>query len=124
MRIFGFTATAFALGFGAVQAIAQSAQPYALQEMNFDMWCQEEKQLPPERCDKRLPQDDAEFEAYVNAIQRYELPYLQRRASDQILNRVILHNDQLDDPTLPSAPQTDQPARDNDTGENGTGGVP
>ncbi|HEY3637728.1 MAG TPA: hypothetical protein VGK90_06215 [Rhizomicrobium sp.] len=109
MRIFGFTATAFALGFSAVQAIAQSVQPYALQEMNFDMWCQEQQHLPPSRCDKRLPDDDAAFQAYTNKIENYEIPYLKDKQHQQTLNQVIIHNDPVDHPTLPSDPQADQP---------------
>ena len=109
-----FWLAGIALTLLASRADAQ-AYHYPIEDMNFDMWCQEDKGLPPDRCDKRLPQDDAEFQAYRSKIERYELPYLQRRASDQVLNRVLLHNDQLDDPTLPSAPQADQPARETDT---------
>jgi len=114
MRSVRFCLAGIVLTLLASRAGAQ-AYHYPLQEMNFDMWCQEDKGLPPERCDKRLPQDDSEFQAYRSTIEKYELPYLQRRAGDQVLSRVILHNDQLDDPTLPSAPQVDQPARENDT---------
>lgn len=98
-----------ALAFSAGRAVAQSDQPYPLHEMNFDIWCQEEKHLPAARCDRRLPEDDAEFQAYRNKIEQYEVPYLQRRDDEQNLNRVILHNDPVDHPTLPSQPQTDQP---------------
>jgi hypothetical protein len=93
----------------AGRAFAQGEKPYPIQEMNFDMWCQEQKHLPPERCDKRLPEDDAEFQAYRNQIEKYEIPYLQQRQDEQTINRVILHNDPVDHPTLPSQPQTDQP---------------
>ncbi len=88
----------------ATRAEAQAAR-YPLHEMNFDMWCQEQKHLPPERCDKRLPQDDAEFEAYVGKIETYEIPYLQQREREQNLNRVIVHGDPEDNPTILSQPQ-------------------
>ena len=85
-----------------LKALAQ--QPYPLHEMNFDMWCQEEKHLPPERCDQRLPQDDAEFEAYRATIEKYEIPWLQRRQSEQNLNQLTVHNDPVDNPIQPSTP--------------------
>jgi hypothetical protein len=89
------------------RADAQDA-PYKLQEMNFDLWCQEEQHLPPDRCDKRLPADDAAFNAYREKIEKYEIPYLQKKDDEQQFNRVILHNDPVDNPTEPSQPQTDQ----------------
>jgi hypothetical protein len=92
------------------RAMAQGDKPYALHEMNFDVWCQEEKHLPPDRCDKRLPQDDAEFQAYRNQIEKYEVPYLQRRQDEQNINRVILHNDPVGNPTLPSQPPPAEPS--------------
>ncbi len=92
----------------AMRAEAQQG-PYELQEMNFDMWCQEERHLPPERCDKRLAADDAEYQAYVAKIENYEVPYLQRREGEQTFNRVVLHNDPVDHPTQPSAPPIYQP---------------
>jgi len=104
----GVTA-AIILSLLATRASAQGEKPYPLHEMNFDMWCQEQKHLPPDRCDKRLPADDAEFQAYRNQIEKYEIPYLQRREDEQNLNRAILHNDPVDHPTLPSQPQADQP---------------
>ena len=84
----------------------EAQQPYPLQEMNFDMWCQEEKHLPPERCDKRLPEDDADFQAYRATIEKYEIPYLQKQQKQENLNRVITHGDPIDHPVQPSTPQT------------------
>jgi hypothetical protein len=81
-----------------------NAQAVHLTEMNFDMWCQQEANLPPDRCDKRLPQDDARFSAYRKKIQDYEVPYLQQRQQNEHLNEVILHNDPVDHPTEPSQP--------------------
>lgn len=84
---------------------AEAQQPYPVQNMNFDLWCQEEKHYPPERCDKRLPEDDAEFQTYRATIEKYEIPYLQKKQQEENLNRVIIHNDPLDRPTQPSTPQ-------------------
>ncbi len=105
----GIFVAGLALVLLTVRASGQGEKPYPLHEMNFDMWCQEEQHLPPDRCDRRLPGDDAAFQAYRNKIERYEIPYLQHRRDEQTLNRVILHNDPVDHPTLPSQPQTDQP---------------
>jgi hypothetical protein len=88
----------------AMRADAQALH-YPLHEMNFDMWCQEEKHLPPDRCDRRLPADDADFQAYRSTIERYEIPYLQQRERDQNLNSVIVHGDPEDNPTVLSSPQ-------------------
>lgn len=78
---------------------------YNVQNMNFDMWCQEEQHLPPERCDKRLPEDDAAFSAYRSKIERYEIPYLQEQQRQMRINTGILHNDPVDHPDQPSEPQ-------------------
>ncbi|HEX3667144.1 MAG TPA: hypothetical protein VHU23_18120 [Rhizomicrobium sp.] len=109
MRTIGIVTAGFAMALIAARVGAESSGPYPLHEMNFDMWCQEQQHLSPERCDKRLPQDDAAFQAYTNKIENYEIPYLQRRQKDQTLNQVIIHNDPVDHPTLPSQPQTDEP---------------
>ena len=101
-----FAATAMAALIARAEA---QAGPYKLHEINFDMWCQEERHLPPERCDKRLPQDDADYQAYVAKIENYEIPYLQKKQDQENLNRVIIHNDPIDHPTEPSAPPVNQP---------------
>jgi hypothetical protein len=102
-----------ALAFGAVafRADAQSS-PLPLAEINFDMWCQETQHLPPDRCDKRLPQDDQAYQAYVANYEKYEVPYLQQKRDDVNFNKNILHNDPVDHPVQPSAPPTNQPAYD------------
>lgn len=81
---------------------------YALHEINFDMWCQEERHLAPERCDKRLPQDDADYQAYVSKIESYEVQYLQEQRRDVNIDRTIVHDDPIDHPIQPSAPQVNQ----------------
>jgi hypothetical protein len=80
-----------------------------LTEMNFDLWCQEEQHLPPDRCDKRLPEDDAAFNAYRAKIENYEVPYLQDREQKENMNRIILHNDPVDHPTRPENPPDPTP---------------
>ncbi len=87
---------------------AYGAGRYPLQEINFDMWCQEERHLPPERCDKRLPQDDADYRAYVAKIETYEIPYLQRQQDEQNFSREVIHHDPVDHPEQPSAPIVNQ----------------
>lgn len=82
---------------------------YNVQEMNFDMWCQEEQHLPPSRCDKRLPEDDAAFDAYRSKIERYEIPYLKEKQRQQQLNVGILHNDPVDHPDRPAQPPQQTP---------------
>jgi hypothetical protein len=100
-----FAAAALCVLSGTASA---QATRYDLTEMNFDLWCQEEQHLDPDRCDKRLPADDAAFQAYRNKIEKYEIPYLQDKENRSQLNRVILHNDPIDHPTEISKPQTDQ----------------
>jgi hypothetical protein len=78
---------------------------YNVQEMNFDMWCQEEQHLPAARCDKRLPEDDAAFNAHRSKVERYEIPYLREQQKQLRLNTGILHNDPVDHPDQPSQPQ-------------------
>jgi len=93
---------------GACALAASLASParaeYKLTEIDFDMWCQEEQHLAPERCDQRLPEDEKAFEAYIDTIQKYEIPYLKERDKREQYNRTLLHNDPVDDPTEPSTP--------------------
>ncbi len=82
-----------ALSFGA------SAQGHLdVQTINFDLWCQETQHLPADRCDKRLPADEAAFEDYRAKVEKYEVPYLKGQESGAQLNRLILHNDPVDHP--------------------------
>lgn len=78
---------------------------YKLRTMNFDMWCQETRHLPPERCDKRLPSDEKQFEAYRAKVEKYEIPYMKGREHGQQLDRTIMHYDPVDNPVTkdPSA---------------------
>jgi hypothetical protein len=108
---------AFAAAAFATCASAQSTS-LPLTNMNFDLWCQEEQNLPADRCDKRTPQDEEAFEAYRDKIEKYEVPYLEKKEQEQNFNRVILHSDAIDHPTQPNEPQTQRPARDDSSGPN------
>lgn len=87
---------------------------YPVEEMNFDLWCQEEAGLPPERCDQRTDKDEAAFEAYRAKVEAYEIPYLQQKSNAARLDTDILRNDPVDRPTNQNPPQTrpdsDQPS--------------
>lgn len=91
----------------SMQAEAQTTRPQ-LHEMNFDMWCQEHQHLPPSRCDKRLPDDDAAFESYVDTIEHYETQQLNGEAKDRRIDRMIDRADPIDHPIEPSAPNPPQ----------------
>jgi hypothetical protein len=101
--------TAVLIGGGTHVQAAPTTGSVPLTDINFDLWCQEQAKLPPDRCDKRLPADDAKFEAYRKTIQDYEVPYLQQRDQDDNLNRVIFHNDPVDHPPTPSQPKDPNP---------------
>ncbi len=100
----------------AVPVHAQTARGgnYPVQEMNFDLWCQEEAGLPAERCDKRSAQDEAAFEAYRSKVEAYEIPYLQQKSNAARLDTDILRNDPVDRPSNQNPPQirpdSDQPS--------------
>lgn len=78
---------------------------YPVQEMNFDLWCQEEAGLPAERCDKRTDQDEAAFEAYRAKVEAYEIPYLQQKSNAARLDADIMRNDPIDRPVTQTPPQ-------------------
>jgi hypothetical protein len=85
-------------------ALAQRNGNYQVQEMNFDLWCQEQAGLPAERCDKRTPQDETAFEAYRAKVEAYEIPYLQQKNDAARLDRDILRNDPVDNPPVKDIP--------------------
>ena len=82
----------------AAPLAAQNGKNFNVQTMNFDLWCQETQHLPPERCDKRLPEDEQVFEAFRAQVEHYEIPYLQRQQRDLAIDRDILHNDPVGHP--------------------------
>ena len=95
-RLLAMSVAAAILMSGA--ALAQRNGNYPVTEMNFDLWCQEQAGLPPERCDKRTAEDNAAFEAYRAKVEAYEIPYLQQKANAARMDRDILRNDPVDNP--------------------------
>ncbi len=95
-----------------VPAQAQRNSNLPVQEMNFDLWCQEQAGLPPDRCDKRTDQDEAAFEAYRSKVEAYEIPYLQQKASAARLDTDLLRNDPVDRAAT-SQPSVARPDLDN-----------
>jgi hypothetical protein len=93
---------------GAAPASAQRNGNYPVQEMNFDLWCQEQAGLPAERCDKRTAQDEAAFEAYRAKVEAYEIPYLQQKENAARLDTDIMRNDPVDRP-ISKNPTPDRP---------------
>jgi hypothetical protein len=79
------------------QSSAQQAN-YDVKTINFDLWCQEQAQLPVERCDKRLPEDEKTYEAFRDTIEKYELPHLKDKEREHNFDTDILHNDPVDNP--------------------------
>ena len=85
-------------------AFAQTGQNYDVKTMNFDMWCQEEQHLAPDRCDKRTPEDEQAFETYRDKIEQYEIPYLQAKQKQVTLDNNVLHKDPVDNPITQTLP--------------------
>jgi hypothetical protein len=97
-------------GMGSARA-QEGSGPWKLQPMNFDMWCQETEHLAPARCDQRSPADDAAFQSFSNKVESYEIDSLRRQARNREIMQDIVHYDPVDHPMELSAPQTDQPNR-------------
>ena len=102
----------YAAAIVALLAVPAQAQRgggnYDVKELNFDLWCQEDAGLSPERCDKRSAEDEATFEAYRAKIEQYEIPYLQQKDNNARLDRDILHNDPVDNPVTNNPQQQQQ----------------
>jgi hypothetical protein len=86
------------MALSCVLPVAAQRSNFKVQEMNFDLWCQEEAGLAPDRCDKRSAQDEAAFEAYRAKVEAYEIPYLQQKNKDLRIDRDILRGDPVDNP--------------------------
>jgi hypothetical protein len=100
---------------GLTLAGAQGQQNYNVQTINFDLWCQETQHLPADRCDKRTPEDEKTFEVYRAKIEKYEIPYLQRKQDEQQLNRTIIHDEPLESPVYKdNAQKGDDPTAESD----------
>jgi hypothetical protein len=108
MRMGVLLATAVSLAAASLPASAQRNGNFPVQEMNFDLWCQEQAGLPAERCDKRTAQDEATFEAYRAKVEAYEIPYLQQKQNAARLDTDILRNDPVDRP-ISKNPTPDRP---------------
>jgi len=84
-------------GLAAVATMAAPAQStYPVHSLDFDIWCTEEQHIPYERCERRLPEDVAKFEAYREIVERYEIPYLQEKDLSLHFDKALLHNDPVD----------------------------
>lgn len=99
-------------GIGSASAQRES-EPLKLQSLNFDMWCQETQKLPPARCDRRSPADDAAFQTFSNKLETYEIENMRVQTRNDEINREIVHYDPVGRPTEFSVPQTDRPDRGN-----------
>jgi hypothetical protein len=104
------------LALALLVAVPAQAQHYDVKTINFDLWCQEQAKLPPDRCDKRLPDDEKQFEAFRDKIEKYEVPYLDQKQKEQQFDQAIMHNNPLDSPVdannskpQPAAPAGDAP---------------
>jgi hypothetical protein len=109
-----FSLVAAALLF-ALPAVAQSTR-YDVKTLNFDLWCQETARINPDRCDKRLPDDEKQFEAYRAKIEKYEVPYLLRKEKEQQFDQDVLHNDPVGNPIYKDPARQQQLPTPNATG--------
>jgi hypothetical protein len=85
------------LGVFAGPATAQS-ENYPVEDTNFDLWCQEQAHLSPQRCDRRTADDERAFEDFQRQIDPYEIPYLRRKQAEFEFQRDVLENDPIDNP--------------------------
>jgi hypothetical protein len=92
----------------AISVSAQQQTTYDVKTINFDLWCQEQANLPPDRCDQRLPEDEKKFEAFRATIEKYELSHLQDKERERNFDKNMLHNDPIDQPlnTQNTSPDT------------------
>ena len=102
---------AIAACFAAIgPAVAQPTPNPDSETMNFELWCQEQKALPPARCDRHTPEDEAAFEAYRTKIERYEIPRSSAQYNQGRVNRDIINADPVDNPQKNNlAPQQQYP---------------
>ena len=100
LRVMKGMKSAYLVCAAALFALPVDAQTgrYDVKTMNFDLWCQEQAGLAPDRCDKRLPDDEARFEAYRAKIEKYEIPFLERKEHEQQLDRTVMHPDPMESP--------------------------
>jgi hypothetical protein len=72
-----------------------------VQNMTFDMWCQDTQRYSFERCQARNVKDQQDFELYRNTVENYEVQYLQDKQKDAEFQRQLTH-----DPSVPSGTHT------------------
>jgi len=77
-------------------ATAQVGRNYDVTPMNFSLWCQETAHIAPDRCDKRLPDDETAFQVYRAKIDAYEIQYLKQKNKNARIETDILHSDPTD----------------------------
>jgi hypothetical protein len=94
LRTFGLVALGIAY---ALPASAQEPR-YDPQELNFDLWCQEQAKVPPRRCDRRTASDEKAYNAYRDRIDRFQIPYLQEKKREDQIDRSIMNSDPVDNP--------------------------
>lgn len=92
-----FLGLAILSGVLAGPATAQS-ENYPVEDMNFDLWCQEQAHLAPQRCDRRTADDERSFEDFQKQIDPYEIPHLRRKQAEFEFQRDVLENDPIDNP--------------------------
>ena len=99
----------------ATPALGQQPPPltYDVKTINFDLWCQEQAHLDPDRCDKRLPEDERQFEAFRSTIEKYELSHLQDKQKEYNVDQNILHRDPIDEPLNTQISQPDATTKNN-----------
>jgi len=106
------------LAFAMMSAAPASAQQppaltYDVKTMNFDLWCQEQAHYDADRCDKRLPEDEKEFETFRSTIERYELTHLKDKQREYNFDQNILHRDPIDEPLNTQISQPDASTKNN-----------
>lgn len=83
---------------GYSQSVGAQTPYLNVQGSNFDIWCQEHAKLPPDRCDKRTPEDEKNYEAYRDKIGNYEEKLRLARQRKEQQDQTFLHNDPIDNP--------------------------
>jgi hypothetical protein len=93
------TLIAAAASFAAIGFVAAQPSPNRdVETMNFDLWCQEQAALPPDRCDKRTSQDESAFETHRASLEHYDAPHLSAQYDQARVNREIMNDDPIDNP--------------------------
>jgi len=92
-----FVSLVILMGVFAGPATAQSAN-YPVEDMNFDLWCQEQAHLSPPRCDQRTAADERAFEDFQREIDPYEIPFLRKRQREFEFERDVMENEPIDNP--------------------------